>query len=122
VKLPLSPDFMMDKRIGVDWTAGYDKGSLRLALEAVPPTSMEIYLEDFHAEATGFNQHRHVARFDGRRMLEVPLREFAQKPGFGTPVALQRVLANLANLRVETRAPGYEGQLRVYKVEVCDRP
>jgi hypothetical protein len=122
VKLPLVTDALADKKIGTDWTDGYDKGTLRLTVSAEVPVTLEMHLEDFRPETLRYNTHRVQVDVVGTRQVDVPIRQFAQIPGRGFYVALKPILRNLAAVRVETRQAGFAGRFRVHKLEVCDAP
>ena len=120
VKLPFVPDLMADRRLGMDWTEGYEKGLFRVTLATDAPIAVEMHLEDFYPEVVGHNPHQTKVVVSGLRTLEVPLREFRQVPGVGVAAPLKSVLSNISNLRIEVRQPGFAGQLRIHKLEVCD--
>lgn len=120
VKLPLVADALADRKQGTDWTDGLAKGTLRLQLEASTPLNMELHLEDYRPDALGYNTHQRKVNVSGLTTLDIPIREFVQNPGVGTASPLQRVLGNVANLRIEVRLPAFNGAFRVHRVEICD--
>lgn len=122
VKLPFVPDVDADRRQGVDWSHGLGTGSLRVTVASDRPVPVELHLEDVRPEAVGNNTHHVKVAVSGAQVIEVPLRQFSQAPGFGIPRPLQDVLRSVSSLRIETRQPGFNGTLRVLRVEVCDSP
>jgi hypothetical protein len=122
VKLPFVTDAMADRRAGVDWTDGAEKGSLRVTLDSPAPVELEFHLEDFRPEALGYNTHRKAARIAGPATVEIPIREFRQLPGAGVARPVEEILRNVSGLRIETRQPGLRGRFTVGRLEVCDRP
>lgn len=122
VKLPLVTDTLADRRVGVDWSEGHDTGALRITLAAPAATALEVHLEGYDSMAMAFNTHRAAIGAGAATTIDVPLRELRQDPGYGMPRALGDVLRNAAALRIETRTPGFEGKLRLRRVEVCDAP
>ena len=122
VKFPVVTDALSDKKMGADWTDGYDKGTLRLTLSADVPLTLELHLEDFQPEALRFNTHQLTVDVSGIKSLDVPIRQFSQLPGRGFNSPLKSILQNLAALRIETRQAGFSGTFRIHKFEVCDAP
>ncbi|MCM2328428.1 MAG: hypothetical protein NDI88_11105 [Lysobacter sp.] len=122
VKLPFVTDAMADRRAGVDWTDGADRGSLRVTVDSPAPVELEFHLEDFRPEALGYNTHRTAARVAGPATVEIPIREFRQLPGAGVARPLGEILRNVSGLRVESRQPGLRGRFTIGRLEVCDRP
>jgi hypothetical protein len=122
VKLPFVTDAMADRRAGVDWTDGVDKGSLRVTVDSPAPVELEFHLEDFRPEALGYNTHRSTARIAGPATVEIPIREFRQLPGAGIARPIEEILRNASGLRIESRQPGLRGRFAIGRLEVCDRP
>jgi hypothetical protein len=122
VKFPLVADALADKKLGTDWTDGFEKGTIRLTVSAEAPVTIEMHLEDFRPEALGYNTHHVEADVSGMRQIDAPIRQFAQIPGRSFYSALKPILRNLAALRIETRQAGFAGRFRIHKVEVCDTP
>ncbi len=122
VKFPVVADSLSDKKIGTDWTDGYDKGTLRLTVSSDSPVALELHLEDFQPEALRYNTHQFPVDVSGMKTIDVPVRQFTQLPGRGFNVPLKNVLRNVAALRIETRQAGFSGKFRVHKLEVCDAP
>ncbi len=120
VKFPVVADAIADRQAGMDWTEGYDKGSLRLTVGADAPMGLELHLEDYRPEALGQNTHQAKLEVAGLKTIDVPIREFAQLPGKGVSSPLRNILKNLSDMRIEVRQPGFGGQFRIYKLEVCD--
>ena len=96
------------------------EGLFRVTLATDAPIAVEMHLEDFYPEVVGHNPHQTKVVVSGLRTLEVPLREFRQVPGVGVAAPLKSVLSNISNLRIEVRQPGFAGQFRIHKLEVCD--
>lgn len=122
VKFPLVADALADKKLGTDWTDGFEKGTIRLTVSADSPVTLEVHLEDFRPDALRYNTHHVESDVSGTRQIDAPIRQFAQIPGRGFYSALKPILRNLAALRIETRQAGFAGRFRIHKVEVCDSP
>lgn len=120
VKLPFVTDLMSDNKVGANWAAGYEKGFFRIKLESNSEIPIELYLEDFQPEGVGNNTHKKAVKIKGVETIDVPIREFKQINGFGHSRNLTDVLKNVADLRIETRHPGFNGNFMIHKVEVCD--
>ena len=122
VKLPLVADALADRRAGADWSEGLDTGSLRITLAAPVETELQVHVEGYDSAAMAYNTHHKVIAPGAATTIEVPLRELRQDPSYGLPRSLREVLRNAAAVRVETRSPGFAGEMRLRRVEVCDAP
>jgi len=122
VKLPLVPDAAADRKQGLDWSEGFETGSFRMTVESDLPVAIDLYLGDHWPEAVGNNAHLAKVQLSGRKTFTVPIRQFNQSPGFGIARPLKDILRNVADLRIEVRQPGFAGQFRIHRLEVCDVP
>lgn len=121
IKLPFVPDWMADRKMGMDLRDGYEKGVFRIKLESEAEVPVELYLEDYQPEAVGNNTHRKIVDIKGLKTIEVQIRDFMQARGVGgIDRDLREVLKNSADLRIEVRQPGFSGKFKVHKVELCD--
>lgn len=120
VKLPFVTDFMSDRKYGANWSDGYEKGFLRMKLESGPQVSLELHLDDFSPDSIDYNTHHTSVTIKGLHTVEVPIREFRQTKGVGISRNLTDILKNIADLRIEARQPGYSGNFKIHKIEVCD--
>ena len=120
VKMPFVPDALADRRLGMNWTEGYEKGSFRVTMGSDAPIAVEMHLEDFQPEAVAHNSHQAKVDVSGTGTFEIPLREFGQVKGVGVASPLKALLRNISDLRIEVRQPGFAGQFRIHKLEVCD--
>ena len=119
LKVPFASDKMDDNKLGKNWVEGLKTGVFRITLESNIDVPVEFHLETFEPEN---NTHRKIINVSSNNVatFEIPIAKFKQDEGWGVIRDISKILQNIAALRIEVRQPGFSGNLKIYKVELCD--